>query len=231
MPDGLGTGENSFDKTTVSCREAADLFGLLLGLPAKDTANEGGQGVHHQVPHQQINLVLHIQPSGASLHISYSVRFVQATTLPWLSPLAQLMPQENHSQPHANTLSACLHVTCMHAAAHTLCKCSQSDCLLNCSRSLDKHSRTADTRLQIAHCVCEPYARETHCVDASVEDHNSLQQLSSAAAQTGVPTPEALQQLGVHHIPVHLNRHVELQHHLKQLGASSAVPQFHKAES
>ena len=64
-----------------------------------------------------------------------------------------------------------------------------------------------------------------------MENHDALQQLSCATAQAGVPTPEALQQLGVHRIPVHLNRHVELQHHLKQLGASSAFTQFHKAES
>ena len=68
-------------------------------------------------------------------------------------------------------------------------------------------------------------------MDASVEDHDTLQQLSGAAAQAGVAAPEALQQLGVHHVPVHLNRHVELHHHPKQLGASSAFPQFHKAES
>lgn len=54
---------------------------------------------------------------------------------------------------------------------------------------------------------------KTDCVYASVEDHDTLQQVGSAVAQTRVPTPEALQQLGVHHIPVHLNGHIELQHH------------------
>ena len=49
-----------------------------------------------------------------------------------------------------------------------------------------------------------------YCVNASVEDHGSLQQLGSAAAQLGVPAPEPAQQSRVHRLPIHLNWHVEL---------------------
>ena len=62
-------------------------------------------------------------------------------------------------------------------------------------------------------CDEERLGGETDCVYASVEDHDSLLQVGRAAAQTGVATPEALQQLSVHHLPVHLNGHVELHHH------------------
>lgn len=67
---------------------------------------------------------------------------------------------------------------------------------------------------------------ETDCVYASVEDHDALLQVGSAAAQTGVATPEALQQLGVHHLPVHLNGHVELYKHrtVSMADDASAAP-------
>ncbi len=68
---------------------------------------------------------------------------------------------------------------------------------------------------------------ETDCVYASVEDHDTLLQVGGAAAQTGVATPEALQQLGVHHLPVHLNGHVELHHHTKvKHGTQPSSPQW-----
>lgn len=50
-------------------------------------------------------------------------------------------------------------------------------------------------------------------MDASMEDQGPFKQLSSALTQLRVPTPKAPQQLGVHEVPVHLNRHVKLHRH------------------
>ena len=61
---------------------------------------------------------------------------------------------------------------------------------------------------------------------ASVEDHDSLLQVGGAAAQTGVATPEALQQLGVHHLPGHFNGHVELHHHHTKVNMTRSTAQL-----
>ena len=55
-------------------------------------------------------------------------------------------------------------------------------------------------------------------MNASMEDQGPFKQLSSASAQLRVSTPKAPQQLGVHEIPIHLNRHVELHRHSKAHG-------------